>query len=248
MPISLVRQLEESKGGCAMQKMSVYLASWTEQENRLLQKKLEALDIKPRCQYVSSHPNSIHAAATDVMSLVVFNFNEWTARESHYLNGLRLAGYEGPALVITKTHVAEATKEIGKLDQVVFLEKPFDLKDLTGVIQKMLSARAVAQRFHRRFNTEELAEVEFLANTGSSVISSLRNISKGGAYLELLAEAPANVGDMVRLKVELKAVNRTYTMPAKIVWTSPSESGTGTAIGVEFIGRPSVESSILGAA
>ncbi|MEK7356673.1 MAG: PilZ domain-containing protein, partial [Bdellovibrionota bacterium] len=166
---------------------------------------------------------------------VVFNFQEWTNKEAVHLEDLKKVGYRGPILVIAKSDVSKAVRAAKATPNLVFLEKPFEMKDLLGIIRKMLLARAVLQRVHRRFATSQDAEVSFLT-TGGTMSSRVRNLSKGGAYLEFLQPAPIKVGELVSVKLELKDVNRTYSMQAKIVWTSRTNS-RGAGVGIEFVGR-----------
>lgn len=229
-----------------MAALTVFLASKTEHENHILRKKLEPICEQMRCSFVSTHPQGLTSSIDTSMAVVILNFNEWTWREAQHLTDLREAGYHGHVLIMVKSKVLSAIQELEALDEnVVFLEKPFEIKDLNGIVQKMLSARSVAQRIHRRYNTMQDAEVEF-SGREDRFVSRVRNLSKGGAYIEFSNLAPAKVGEILKVRFELKEMNRSYTMPAKIVWTSRSSLNGGTAIGVEFVGPGDIERNILG--
>jgi hypothetical protein len=217
-----------------MPKSTIFLASRTEQENYILQKKLEPLEYEFRgLGFAGVHPVGLPASVDQMTAAVVFNFNEWTNKEAVHLEELKRIGYRGPVLVIAKGDVTKAVRTAKATPGLVFLEKPFEMKDILGIIRKMLLARAVSQRVHRRFATSQDAEVSFM-NGGGTHSSRVRNLSKGGAYLEFLQPAPVKVGEMVNLKLELKDVNRTYSMQAKVVWTSRTNT-RGAGIGVEFV-------------
>jgi hypothetical protein len=219
-----------------MPKTMIFLASRTEQENYILQKKLEPLEYEFRgLGFAGVHPVGLPASVDQMTAAVVFNFNEWTNKEAVHLDELKRIGYRGPVLVIAKGDVTKAVRAAKATPNLLFLEKPFEMKDLLGIIRKMLLARAVAQRVHRRFATSQDAEVSFLTS-GGSMTSRVRNLSKGGAYLEFMQPAPIKVGELVSLKLELKDVNRTYSMHAKVVWTSRTNT-RGAGVGVEFVGR-----------
>ncbi|RYZ65330.1 MAG: hypothetical protein EOP05_20760, partial [Proteobacteria bacterium] len=216
----------------------------TEQENYILQKKLESLEYEfSGLSFSGVHPAGLAASADRLTGTVIINLMEWNAKEAIVVNDLRKAGYSGPVLVTAKADLSSALAELRAMKDVTFLEKPFDTKDLVGIVRKMLHARAVAQRIHRRFDTAQDAEIE--SDAGKKMASRVRNLSRGGAYLEFMVPAPVKIGDRVKVTLELKDVNRTYTLPAKVVWTSRG-SGRGAGVGVEFTGPGDVKSAILG--
>ncbi len=229
-----------------MQNFYVYLASKTEQENQILSRKLDVLEPEfPGLRFISLHPQGLASSVAETMAVVVINVQEWNRSEAISLVQLREAGYRGQVLVMAKANATAAVKSLQAMDGVVFLEKPFEAKDLIGIVRKMLTERAVAQRVHRRYNTNESAEVE-LYGRSDRFLTKVHNMSKGGAYLEFQQPTALKVGDMVRVKVELKDVNRIYTMPARVVWTSRAASVRGgIGAGVEFIGTPDVKKTIL---
>jgi Tfp pilus assembly protein PilZ len=229
-----------------MHGFSVFLASRTEEENQLLKRKLEPLQDDFRdLRFVGLHPQGLANSANEGIAAVVINVLEWNNSEAQSLNALRSAGYHGPVLVTAKPNVTKALTTLRAMDSIVYLEKPFVSKDLLGIVKKMLNARAVAQRVHRRFNTDESAQIEFYGRN-DRYASKVCNLSKGGALLELLDTASIRVGDMVRMTVELNAVHRVYTVPARVVWTNRYKDRTGTGVGVEFVGTPDVKKTILG--
>ena len=225
---------------------TVYLVSRSEEENHFLSRKLDPLNQEfANLRFVSLHTQGLRSSARDPISTVVMNFQDWTQTEAGHLEDLREGGYEGPVLVIARANTSAALKMLKETDDVVFLEKPFEPKDLTGIVRKMLTIRAVAQRVHRRYNTSQSAELEFYGRN-DSFASKVANLSKGGAYLELASGPNFRVGDMIRVKLELQEVNRVYSMPAKVVWTRRFTGNSGTGVGVEFIGPAEVKKTILG--
>lgn len=230
-----------------MHNNALYFASRTEEENQILKRKLEVLreDFND-LRFVGLHPQGLAMSARDNMAAVLINVTDWTPTESSVLSGLREAGYSGPILVIAKAMAEAAIRQLRHSATVVFLEKPFETKDLVGIVHKMLMAREVEQRIHRRFNTDEMAEIVPFDQSGI-YSSRVCNMSKGGAYLEFFRSAPIRKGDMVRLKVELKEVNRVYTVPAKVVWTGrTNDAGSNFTAGVQFVGAPNVTKNVIG--
>ncbi len=229
------------------QTLTIYCASRTEEENQIIKRKLEPLKGEfSQMRVVGLHPQGLAISTHEKMAAVILNVPEWTANETATLSSLRYSGYSGPVLVIARAVTTLGKPNVRAQEGVVFLEKPFDSKDLVGIMQKMLHARVVAQRIHRRFNTDEVAEVS-PEGKDASYASRLTNMSKGGAYLEFNNAAPLRTGDRVRMKVDLKEVNRVYSVPARVVWTGRvGVPGLPFTVGVEFVGIPNVTKSIIG--
>lgn len=234
-----------------MAKTTVILASRTEQENFILHKKLEDLGSQFRgLEFVGVHPQGVSAALDKSTGAVILNLSEWTSRESKHLDHVRSLSYNGPVLITAKGEVTDAIQALKSRQNVSFLPKPYELKSMQGILRKYLLARSVAQQLHRRFATEQDAAIESASGKIPKMLSTVRNLSKSGALLELPLSSTFKVGDLVRLTLELKDLKRTYLMPAKVVWTSKSAGRVaGTAIGtvgVMFVGRPDVARQIVG--
>ena len=228
-----------------MGKTSVFIASKTEQENYILQKKIEGLEYEfTDVKFSSVHTAGLTLAVDRLTAGVILNLNDWVAKEALLIQELRKTGYVGPILVLAKADPAVVNRDLRAISDIVFLPKPAASKDILGVVRKQLLARKVAQQRHRRFPTSQDAEIE-IESTGGRMISRVRNLSKGGAYLEFMTASALKVGELLTVKLELKDLQRTYTLPAKVVWSNKAGS-RGLGIGVEFTGRGDVARSILG--
>jgi hypothetical protein len=226
-------------------KTTVVISSKTEQDNYIFQKKLEPLREEfEDTEFACIHPVGLQSVIEPSVGVVILNSAEWSDKEAQYLGDLKALEYQGPILIASK-FTSLQLKSVPMADpRAVLLEKPFDIKDLRGIVRKMLLARAVAQRVHRRFVTSQDAQVEPFGRN-ESYLSRVRNLSRGGAYLEFVQAVPLRTGEMVRLKMALQDVNRTYLMPAKVVWTG--KDGNDKSVGVEFVGGGDVQKLILGA-
>ena len=81
----------------------------------------------------------------------------------------------------------------------------------------------------QRFPTQEKASIEIYGRNDRTV-ADLRNLSTTGACLEWGEEDfRLRSGDVVRLTVLLKALDRRHNMSAEVVWVE------GRKIGVNFI-------------
>lgn len=234
-----------SSGYAPKQPKRVILASRAEHENALLQKKLQPLsELFPQgLRMISTRPLAARLEVSGDPDLVVFNFNDVNPEELKALSDLRHEGYSKMVLILGKSSSPTMVANLRALDRVVYLEKPFENRDLVGIAEKSILKGEVAQQIHRRFNTEQQALVEF--GEGRPVGSRVLNMSKTGAYLELNTLQDVRIGDEVKLRLDLDDMKRTYVMPARIVWSQVMGRTGGTGVGVHFTGRGAVKRHIV---
>lgn len=76
-----------------------------------------------------------------------------------------------------------------------------------------------------RYETKEKTSIEVYGRSGN-IIAQLKNLSTTGACIEWSnEEVPLEKGDLVRMTVILKAVNRRHNMNAEVVWRDGNRSG-----------------------
>ena len=223
----------------------VVLASRAEHENTLLQKKLQPLHeaFPEGVRMISTRPLAAHLEIQSQPDLVIFNFTDLNSEEMKSLNELRTGGYSKMVLVLGKCSSPQLVTSLRSLERVVYLEKPFENRDLVGIAEKSILKGAVSQQIHRRYHTEQSALVEF--DEGRPVGSRVLNMSKTGAYLELNTLQDVRVGDEVKLRLDLDDMKRTYVMPARIIWSQVMGRTGGTGVGVHFTGRGAVKRHIV---
>lgn len=73
--------------------------------------------------------------------------------------------------------------------------------------------------------TKEIASVEVYGQRGQ-MIMSLKNMSASGACLEWKhTDVEVKAGDLIRMTVVLKSLNRKHYVNAEVVWTKGNRSG-----------------------
>ncbi len=88
-----------------------------------------------------------------------------------------------------------------------------------------------------RYATKEKAAIEVYGKEGN-FIASLENISMTGACLTWAADqAPLNKGDLVRMTVILKAVNRKHNLNAEVVWAEGKKTGVNFIKSAEILDK-----------
>lgn len=224
----------------------IILASRTEDENGILRKKLLGLTerVPGGVRLTTTRPQATKLELAGQPDLVIFNFNDWNNDELDWVTGLRNEGYKRMIMILAKAEVPTAVRNLQLLERVVYVEKPFEIRDLVGIAAKALRVGEVEQQIYRRFATEQTAIVEF-AKGKNMMGSRVFNMSKTGAYVELNALQAVRVGENVKLRLELNDVSRTYVMPARVVWTNALGTTGGTGVGLHFTGRGDVKRHIF---
>lgn len=81
----------------------------------------------------------------------------------------------------------------------------------------------------QRFRTKEMASVEVYGRNGQMIVN-VRNLSSSGACLECQQhDFEVRQGDLIRMTVILKSLNRRHHVNAEVVWRD------GNRTGVSFI-------------
>ncbi len=216
----------------------IVLASTSEEENFILKKKIDPLVTElGDMRFLSVRPQGLSTVLDPNSSLVIMNVANYTREVRASVLSLRAAAYTGPILVTSKIESVDSVRELQNMQNIVFLEKPFVVKDLQGIIRKFLNAHNVYQRIHRRYDTVMSADVEWGDGYRPKVTSILFNLSKGGAYIELVGSSTVKKGDQLKVHITLDEVRKSYAMPAKVVWCSDSGVNGGRGVGVEFLSK-----------
>lgn len=221
------------------------MASTSEQENYILKRKIDPIltDLGPT-QFLSVRPQGVLSSIDSSVSIVILNIPTFSFGTRSLIVDARRLGYKGPVLIVSKIETPELLDDVKALDHVVLLDKPYETKDLQGLVRKFIQDRTVQQRVHRRYNTVQQAHVEFLGKRVKTV-TTLLNLSRGGCYFEFPRLMEIKPGDILRMTIELADVNRIYAMPARVIWTSTPSNG-GHGIGVEFVGPGIMQSNPIG--
>lgn len=154
-----------------------------------------------------------------LFNLVVFDAPVADEKLLATVSWLREKGHNFPVLVACDKVQGDIATELTMLTEVHILRAPFHDKDVTGLVRKMMSVKRVPRQVFRRFETNQIAEMETLTS-GDCMLTSMYNLSKGGAYCEFDCPNPLSIGDLFKLKVVIDDTNSEYTLNAKVVWTT----------------------------
>jgi response regulator RpfG family c-di-GMP phosphodiesterase len=225
-------------------KKQVLLVSRLNDESNVIKKDF----LKTNQFYVeqaSTSTQAIERISSQKVDLIVLNMDTFTPKRIKLATDLKNLGYNFPLLLLAKTVLPESLKSLGNLPSAALLEKPYEVRDLAGISEKLLEGRQCKQRIFRRYMTDEVAHLEIFNKTGENIPSRVRNLSKGGAFLEYTG-MPINVGDILRVAIDLKEVDKSYDLNGRVVWsTTVSPWGSDPGIGIEFIPSKYVYSNLL---
>lgn len=94
------------------------------------------------------------------------------------------------------------------------------------------------QHVARRFVTQELAHIEIYGKNGR-IMTKMSNLSMTGAFFEVISpNFTFKKGDIARVTVNLKSLNRTHIVDCEVVWSK------GLGVGVQFLKRDELQEKL----
>lgn len=92
----------------------------------------------------------------------------------------------------------------------------------------------------KRFNTKEMAQVEVYGRMGK-VFCKMSNLSASGAFLEIInSNYMPRSGDLVRMTILLRQINKTHVIDAEIIWSR------GLGLGINFLKKSDLVEKLSG--
>ncbi len=92
----------------------------------------------------------------------------------------------------------------------------------------------------KRFITKELAQIEVYGRMGK-VFCKMSNLSQLGAFFEIInSNYMPRSGDLVRVTVLLRQINKTHILDAEIVWCK------GLGLGLNFLKKSELMKKLAG--
>lgn len=93
----------------------------------------------------------------------------------------------------------------------------------------------------RRFVTQELAHIEVYGKPGR-VLTKMGNLSTSGAFFDILSpNYDIKKGDIVRITVNLRTLNRVRVVDCEVIWAK------GLGVGVQFLKRDELKDKLASA-
>jgi response regulator RpfG family c-di-GMP phosphodiesterase len=193
---------------------------------------------------VQSNEQMIQKLASQTINLTIMDQDVLNVEKMTQIKNMRMAGYGTPLLLVSRAISAQAKELSRSMNRIALLEKPYEYKDFIGITNKLVAGREVTTQAHKRFFTNQTAVLEPVGG-GSQYTTYMKNLSKGGALLEVPNATSEDIRGIVRMNVILDQVQRAYEVNARVVWNSKRNSNGGQTIGVEFIQAKDVYRNLL---
>lgn len=218
------------------------IASATEEESALFKRQVSPLFSECYSPLApETHLNSVFQALDHRIGLVVLNLRLVRLSHIRLVREIRNSGYTGWILMVGRPYGPEVVQKCKRMDSVHFLEKPYEKVDLLGILRKIARNNLLRQRVFRRYPTSQSTKLQSYMKEGA-VEGVISNLSKGGAYIEG-GFSQFKVGELVKMHVSLNEVDKTYAVPARVVWLDPGKAKAG--VGVEFVRNDEVYKYLL---
>lgn len=95
-----------------------------------------------------------------------------------------------------------------------------------------------SQQIARRFVTQELAHIEIYGKNGR-ILTKMGNLSATGAFFEVLSpNFSVKKGDIARVTINLRSLNRIHVVDCEIIWAK------GLGVGVQFLKREELQEKL----
>jgi Tfp pilus assembly protein PilZ len=187
------------------------------------------------CQVSNDNITSRSLLTHDRFDLFVMAASRFYPREYRFLLDLRRKRVDTNVLILAGKLGFEHFFEHRERKGIHLLEKPFDDADMMSIAKKLLQNPSLQQQKFKRYSTEVSSRIEGLL-TKQSQPAVMRNLSRGGAFIELKDRPQFHVGDLVRLHIELSDVDRKYSLSGRVVWETDRTKSTGQpGFGMEFV-------------
>ena len=180
---------------------------------------------------------SIHA--------IIMQSGNLAPRDLEYALKIRKSGYTHPIMIITDAIGSINVEEVHNKNKIYFMERPFELKTLKGLLRKIMVAKVVPQQVFRRYRTDMIAAIETFT-AGDRYESHMFNLSRGGMYLELTKRPNVTAGDLLRLKVQGSDSEKPHHIHGRVVWTThKGHAAGGYGLGIKFIKTTDIYRNLL---
>lgn len=182
------------------------------------------------------------------IALFIYEVENYTKKEVALFKDMRQWGLSFPVLFVCSNVLATDLELLKSENKPHFLEADFEDKKLLGIVNKLLRIRQIPQQMLQRYHTNQRVLIEAIQK-GTSIDSSMYNLSKGGAYCEFdpVDDVNLSIGDLVRLSVPLTDLSKSHALSAKVVWMTKKGRYSGrNGFGLKFINNEEVYRALLG--
>ncbi|HEX4924319.1 MAG TPA: PilZ domain-containing protein, partial [Bdellovibrionales bacterium] len=205
-----------------------------------------AVAVYPQYQidWVRTSQQATETLAKNPPDMVIINVDHFNQQKQTLALQLRQMGYGFPILFLCNSGARLFSKISRRLGHTGIIEKPCSERELVGVIEKLRQGKRVAMRSYRRYETDQLADIEFW-NTGRKIDGQMHNLSLGGAQVSV-RDSNVRVGDVLKLNVNLEKLSKRHEVNATVVWKGDYDPLTQSSqVGLKFVKTVEIYQSLL---
>ena len=150
-----------------------------------------------------------------------------------------------PFIFISKKITQEMLSLSSIFQRVRMIKAPVTGETMHQTMDALLIKRPPGKvQLHPRFITEQNVKA-FFGDMKNPVQMQLRNLSKGGAYLEAHRDEVQLIrGDIIKVQFTLQNPTKEYNLDARVVWIKDLDGAT-LSMGVSFLGKEEVYNELL---
>lgn len=168
----------------------------------------------------------------------IFDCEVLSQQELEIVQQLSRLTSNAPILIFANQITLSSYDRVHSLQNTVTLQKPFDVRNFTSLLEKVVEGKDFKPKVCPRFATDEEARMMQL-RTGLMIPTRMKNYSAGGAFLEYRGIS-LQVGDELHISLpcrDLRVAKETFQAKAKVIWISKGEDARSPTrgVGVQFM-------------
>jgi hypothetical protein len=170
---------------------------------------------------------SLVSGLRDKPQAVILDYERSAPGDWQALFDLRRNGYQGPVILLSGATIDNNATPMLRTN-VFFYDDNKGTRDLVGIVRRLIAGAVVAARKHPRHRVDEPARVQ-VQGQGYDHGCRVRNISKGGAMVEVDKLLSIRPGMILKIFIHLQALGRFHKVNARVAWSDR------TRFGIEFV-------------
>lgn len=184
---------------------------------------------------IVNHPDTLDE---DSGAVVIYNCDSLGEMQLVFLKKISQALGHRKFLVLARQFSVHAYREVGAIDNMIALQRPFQMDVFKTILSTILSRSEPPSRRFPRFITDEPVRMVVM-KSGLLIPTRMKNYSVGGAFLEYRGIS-LKVGDTLRLGLDPKEQihpSKTFQLMAKVIWIKNGEHprSANRGIGIQFL-------------
>ncbi len=187
---------------------------------------------------VKSYTNAFRAAQglkSQEYSALVMVADTFGSTQAEIVHQIKKRFPELPLVVVTDGPDFDLKQQVVKYKKAIVLDAKTEMRDIPGVLAKMLKNLPVVVRDNQRYRTSHQVS---LHNSDSGICPSwLFNLGTKGAQLRVFGKS-LKKGDQVNMQVFLPLLNKEHQVLGEVVWSvadRADEKKTAQMVGVRFL-------------